>query len=64
MLEIGGREITIWGEGLIGDMNFVFSTSSITNWDDGKPVTQEERQSIVAELKTGLRGRGLSFEFE
>jgi hypothetical protein len=60
-LERDGRTATVYGEFFaVGDVDYYLERASITQWDDGAPMSLHDQEAIVRELpavaiRSGLR---------
>jgi hypothetical protein len=64
---VGGRTLTMDGEAYLpghGSPDVVAYRSSMTRWDDGTPVTPDDRARIEDDLARSAAERGLTIELE
>ena len=49
---VDGRTITLSGEGMPpgGAVDYYLDLASIRTWDDGEPVSEQDRERIIREL--------------
>ena len=66
-IAVNGRTITVQGEAYLpghGSPDFVVYSETITRWDDGAPVSQDERNEVLAQIAREAQSRGLRIELE
>jgi hypothetical protein len=64
-LDVAGRRVTVQGEAYRGDPpTFVAYRNTLTAWQDGTPLTPEERDTVLADLRAALADRGMALELE
>ncbi len=64
-LDLAGRHVTVQGEAYRGDPpTFVAYRGMLTAWQDGTPLTDEERETVLAELRAALADRGMTLDIE
>jgi hypothetical protein len=64
-LDLDGRLVTIQGEAYRSNPPLVVAYSNtLTTWHDGTPLTEPERDTILAALRTALSESGMNLEVE
>ena len=62
-VQTGGRHLHIGGEGLLGDgTGFVIYAAYVRQWDDGTPISDEERAATLDQVVQEAATRGWRFE--
>jgi hypothetical protein len=62
-VQTGGRHLHISGEGLLGvDTGFVIYAAYVRQWDDGTPISDEERAATLDQVVQEAATRGWRFE--
>jgi hypothetical protein len=62
--KVGGREISVGGEAMEGNPDFVIYAQYLKTWSDGTPLTEEERTEFLDDLLDEASRRGWKFEVE
>jgi len=65
-LKVGDRDVQVRGEMIPypPDRDAYFWVHGVDHWDDGAPVTDDERIAIDAQLVADASARGLSLDFD
>jgi len=64
---VNGRPVTARGEALLpgyGSPEFVVSSNSIVVWDDGAPVSDDERVAILHHIQEEAKRQNRRIEIE
>lgn len=62
-VQVDGRQLRISGEGLMGEENgFVMYAAYIRQWDDGTPMSDDVKVSILDQVVAEAARRGWIFE--
>jgi Immunity protein 74 len=60
---VDGRALRIGGEWLLEhDPDYMIYARSVTAWEDGTPLSEEERAELLDEVIDKASGRGWKFE--
>jgi hypothetical protein len=66
-LKVANRLVTVGGEAYLpghGSPDFVVYTNTIEKWDDGAPISVDEKREIVACVIAQAESQGLRIEIE
>jgi len=65
VFEADGRTLNVWGEALLNhDPDFLIYARAITQWEDGSPISDEEKEEILDRVVREAAGRGWKFDVE
>ncbi|MBV9446851.1 MAG: hypothetical protein JO345_13295 [Streptosporangiaceae bacterium] len=63
IVRVDGRILRVGGEGLFDrNPDFMIYPSFITHWEDGAPITDEEKAAVLRDLVDEAARRGWKFE--
>jgi len=66
-LLVKGRAVTIEGEAFLpghGSPDFIAYKNSLRSWADGEPLTDDEKDAVLEDLRGSAEERGLTIEVE
>lgn len=65
ILRVNNRTLHVKGEALIaGDPDFLIYAQYITRWEDGTPISDEQKAEVLDRLVDEASTRGWKFEIE
>jgi hypothetical protein len=63
IMRVNGKTLLVGGEGLFDrNPDFLIYPSSITHWEDGSAITEDERRRLLEDLVAEAARRGWKFE--
>jgi hypothetical protein len=66
-LEVDGRKVTVNGEALLpghGSPDFVAYGDLLSSWDDGEPLSDADKRTVLEDLRASAKARGITIEIE
>jgi Immunity protein 74 len=66
-LVVDGRPVTVEGEGLVpmaGQPDFVVFSAMMTAWDDGGPISAEDKRRILDQIQHEAAAQGIRIEVD